>query len=299
MPLTLYPAIDLLHGRRMRHARAEIGAETGPVAEPAAEPSAEDDDPLVVARRWRDAGATWLHVVDLDGALAGQPKHLDVICALAQQTGLALQVGGGLRTEADVAAVFEAGAARVVLEAAAGRNPELLAGCLARWGEAIALSVDARGGQLTVAGWLDILSEPALGYASRMAQVGVRTLLVTNVAREDTAARADTVGQAGTEGQVGKDGQLGQVGLTALREALPHTRLIAAGDIATLDDIHWLARVGMDGAVLGRALAEGALDIAAALEASKPAVEHEAQPAAAETPSPTSPAEPESDAGTP
>jgi phosphoribosylformimino-5-aminoimidazole carboxamide ribotide isomerase len=237
MAMTLYPAMDLLHGKRLRHGR------TG-------EAAGADGEPLAVASAWKDAGAEWLHVVDLDGALAGQPKHLDAVHALAEQTGLSLQVGGGLRTEADVAAAFEAGAARVVLEPAAGRNPELLAGCLARWGDKIVLSVDSRGGQLTVAGWLEILSEPALGFASRMAQVGVRTLLVTNVEREGAASQAASGDR---------------VGLAALREALPDTRLIAAGEFASLDDIRWLAGVGMDGAVLGRALDDGTLELVAAL----------------------------------
>jgi phosphoribosylformimino-5-aminoimidazole carboxamide ribotide isomerase len=262
MPMTLYPAMDLLRGRRMRHGQPLPGPDAGPDAGL----DAAGDDPLAVARGWKEAGASWLHVVDLDGALAGQPQHLDVVRALAEQTGLSLQVGGGLRTEADVAAVFAAGAARVVLEPAAGRNPELLAGCLARWDERIVVAVDARGGQLTVAGWLEILSEPALGFASRMASVGVRTLLVTNIAREETATSGD------------------RVGLAALREALPVTRLIAAGDFASLDDIRWLAASGIDGAVLGRALADGTLGLAAALGAANGG----AKPSDSTPPSPAS-----------
>jgi phosphoribosylformimino-5-aminoimidazole carboxamide ribotide isomerase len=266
MPMTLYPAIDLLRGRRMHHGQPPAGPDAGP--------EAAGDDPLEVARGWKDVGATWLHVVDLDGALVGQPKHLDVLRALVEQTGLLLQVGGGLRTEADVAAVFATGAARVVLEPAAGRNPELLAGCLARWDERIVVTVDARGGQFTVAGWLEILSEPALGFAERMARVGVRTLLVTNIGREEPPASGD------------------RVGLTALREALPETRLIAAGNFTTLDDIRWLAASGMDGTVLGRALAEGTLDLAAALAAAG-----SGEPPDSTPPSATSTAERAGDAG--
>ncbi len=243
MPMTLYPAIDLLQGRCLRPMQSRQ------IAPEAAAP--ERDDPLAAARRWKDVGAAWLHVVDLDGALAGEPRQLSIVRALIAETGLALQVGGGLRTEADVAAAFEAGAARVVLEPAAGRNPELLAGCLARWNERIALAVDSRRGEQTVAGWLEILSEPALGFASRMARVGVQTLVVTNVER------------AGTGPLVGGE----RVGLTALREALPETRLIAAGNFATLDDLRWLRTTGIDGAVLGRALYDGELDLAVALAA--------------------------------
>lgn len=234
--MTLYPAIDLLGGRCVRLRQGDY-----------AQPQVFDDDPVAVARRWREAGAEWLHIVDLDGALAGEPKHLEVVRAIAEATGVPLQVGGGLRSEAAVEAAFEAGVQRVILGSAAAREPELLAGCLARWGERIAVSVDSRGGQLTVAGWLEVLAESALVFAKRMAWVGVRTLVVTNVERDGMLAGSDTAG------------------LVELREALPETLLIAAGGITSPDDVRWLAGAKTDGAVLGRALYEGTLDLAAAL----------------------------------
>lgn len=234
--LTLYPAIDVLGGRcvRLRDGDASLA----PVF---------DDDPVAVAKRWREAGAEWLHVIDLDGALAGEPKHLDVVRSIADATGLPLQVGGGLRTEDAVAAVFAAGAKQVILGAEAAREPELLAGCLARWRDHIAVSVDSRGGNVTAAGWFEVLSESAMDIAKRMALVGVQTLLVTNVERGVLLADGDTAG------------------LAALREALPETRLIAAGSFSSLDDVRWLAAAGMDGAVLGRALYDGTLDLVEAL----------------------------------
>ena len=234
--LTLYPAIDILGGRCVRLTQGDYN-----------QARVYDEDPVSVARHWKGQGAEWLHIVDLDGALAGAPKHLDLIKAILDATGLSVQLGGGLRTEPDIEAAFEAGAARVVLGTAAAREPELLAGCLARWSERVAVSVDSRGGQVTVAGWLEILSESALSFAQRMALVGVRTLVVTNVERDGTLAGSDTVG------------------LEGLRAALPETRLIAAGGLASLDDIRWLAAAGLDGAVLGRALYEGTLDLAEAL----------------------------------
>ena len=234
--LTLYPAIDLLGGRCVRLRQGDY-----------AQTLVFDDDPVAVARRWREAGAEWLHVIDLDGAREGEPRHLGVVRAIIAATGLPVQVGGGLRTEDGMAAAFEAGAERVILGTAAAREPELLARCLARWRERVVVSVDARGGHLTVAGWLEMLSEPAMAFARRMEQVGVRTLVVTNVERDGTLAGSDTTA------------------LAELRAALPATRLIAAGGLASLDDVRWLASVGMDGAVLGRALYEGALDLAEAL----------------------------------
>jgi phosphoribosylformimino-5-aminoimidazole carboxamide ribotide isomerase len=250
MPLTLYPAMDLLDGRCVR-LRTVDDAPT----------QVADDDPVEVARRWRDAGAEWLHLVDLNGALAGKPTHLAVVAAIAEATGLPIQLGGGLRSEDDVAAAFDAGAARVVLATAAAHEPELLAGCLARWNERIAVSVDARGGQVTAGGWLEVLSEPALGFARRMAQVGVCTLVVTNIERGATPTG-------------------GTVHLTQLRASLPSTRLIAAGNLATLEDLRWLIELGFDGIVVGRPLHEGTLDLAEALRLARASGARQDEPVA-------------------
>lgn len=234
--MTLYPAIDLLGGHCVRLRQGDF-----------AQAKVFDGDPVEVARRWQDAGATWLHVVDLDGALAGHPKHLEVLRAIAQATGLPIQTGGGLRTLEDVAAAFDAGAARVLLGTAAARDPNVLATALERWAERIAVSIDSRGGQVTVAGWLEMVSESAADFARRMAGGEVRTLVLTNVERDGTLAGADT-----------------HV-LATLRADLPNTTLVAAGGIASVDDLRALARVGLDGAVLGRSLYEGTIDLAEAL----------------------------------
>lgn len=242
--MTLYPAIDLLGGHCVRLRQGDF-----------AQARVFDGEPVEVARRWQEAGATWLHVVDLDGALAGQPKHLEVLRAIARATRLPIQTGGGLRTLDDVAAAFDAGAARVLLGTAAARDPQLLAVALERWAERIAVSIDSRGGQVTVAGWLEMVSESAADFARRMAGGEVRTLVLTNVERDGTLAGADTSV------------------LTMLRTELPNTTLIAAGGIATVDDLRALARVGLDGAVLGRSLYEGTIDLPEALRA----VQEEAQ----------------------
>lgn len=254
--MTLYPAIDVLGGRCVRLRQGDSAGDS-------TQAQVFDDDPVAAAQRWQAAGAEWLHIIDLDGALAGEPKHLGVVRAISTATGLPLQVGGGLHTEEAVAAAFEAGAERVILGTAAAHDPELLAGCLARWNERVAVSVDSRGGQLTAAGWLEVLSESALAFATRMTRVGVPTLIVTNVERGGILAGSDTAGLAG------------------LREALPDTRLIAAGDFASTEDLRWLAGVAMDGAVLGRALYEGTLDLAVALAAVS---ERDAARAAGSTP---------------
>jgi phosphoribosylformimino-5-aminoimidazole carboxamide ribotide isomerase len=234
-PLTLYPTVDLLGGHCVRPREGDSPVEL-----------AFDGDPVAVAQRWQAAGATWLHVVDLDGALKGTPKHLEVVRAIVDATGLSVQAGGGLRSEADVAAAFEAGATRVILGTAALRSPGVIATCLVRWGERIAVSVDARGGKVTVAGWLESVAETAAEFAWRMAELGVKTLVVTNAALDGTLAGPDVAMLAG------------------MRAELPATGLIAGGTV-TLADLRTLASAGLDGAVLGRALYDGTLDLAEAL----------------------------------
>src|SRR5260221_4024013 len=174
--MTLYAAIELIGGKCLAlgegaSAQARVNTEDG--WEP--------------ARGWR-LGAEWLHVVDLDGTLAGTPQHLDVVRALVGEANPPLQVAGGLCTEANLAAAFEAGAARVVLGSEEARKPELLATCLARWGDKIAVALDARGEHMTVAGWFEIGSEAVVSFARRMAQSRVQTLLVANLRRDGTAA---------------------------------------------------------------------------------------------------------------
>ncbi len=236
-PITLYPAIDLLGGRCVRLRQGDY-----------AQADVFGDDPVALARHWRAAGAQWLHIVDLDGARGGHPAHLELVRRIVAATGSLVQLGGGLRTEGDIAVALDSGVTRVILGTAATRDPDVLARCLARWGERIAVGVDARDGRVAISGWLETTGESALAMARRMADMGIQTLVVTSIERDGTLAGSDTIG------------------LQALRLAVPDTRLIAAGGIATLADVRALARLGLDGAVLGRALYAGTLDLAAALQ---------------------------------
>ncbi|MEO7001541.1 MAG: 1-(5-phosphoribosyl)-5-[(5-phosphoribosylamino)methylideneamino] imidazole-4-carboxamide isomerase [Ktedonobacterales bacterium] len=240
-PPTLYPALDLIGGRCVQRIQG-LQADGAGV-------SIQDDDPLAVARRWQEQGATWLHVVDLDGVREGAVKHLDVIAAIVKETGLAIQFGGSPRTEADVAAALAAGASRVTLGAAVVRDQALLVACLAQWGERIAVSVDAREGHITVAGWLQLAGERAQDFAAAMVELGVGTLIIANINSDG--------------GQSGRDDTL----LDEIRAALPAVNLIAAGAAASQDDVLHLAQLGVNGVILGRPLYDGALDFAATLAA--------------------------------
>ena len=234
----LYPAIDLLGGRCVRLLRGDF-----------AQVSVFDENPVRMARHWRDEGAAWLHVVDLDGAREGEPRHLDVLRAMAAETGLPIQYSGGLRTLASIETALEAGAARVTLGTAAALNRPLLEAALSRWGERVAVSVDARSGHITIAGWLQSGSDTAADFATAMEALGARTLIVTNVDRDGTLA--------------GVDSTL----LADVRAAAPGVRLIGGGGIGSLDDVLRLATLGLDGVLLGRALYVGAIRLPDALRA--------------------------------
>lgn len=234
--LTLYPAIDLLSGHCVRLTQGDYERVT-----------IWGDDPVAVARRWQHDGAEWLHIVDLDGARDGKPAHLKLVGDIAQSTGLPIQLGGGLRDEASIASAFAAGVARVILGTAAVRDPKLLSTCLDRWGDRIAASVDSRAGRLAIAGWREFNDERPLAYARRMARSGVETLIATNVERDGTLGGSDVES------------------LSDYRTALPATNIIAAGGIATLEDIEQVGRAGIEGVILGRALYEGAFELGQAL----------------------------------
>ncbi|HEV2728155.1 MAG TPA: HisA/HisF-related TIM barrel protein, partial [Solirubrobacterales bacterium] len=140
--MILYPAIDVRGGQAVRLLQGDYEQET-----------TYDADPVDAATRWADEGAEFLHVVDLDGAKAGEPRNLDAVRRIAAAVGCPIQVGGGLRDADSVAAVLEAGAQRVVIGTAALRDPQLLDQTLAAHGERVVVSVDTRGGKVSLSGW--------------------------------------------------------------------------------------------------------------------------------------------------
>lgn len=234
----LYPVIDLLGGRCMRALR-----------EGANGPLLDEDDPIAIALRWRDQGAQWLHIVDLDGARAGAPQQLETIQAIIQAVGLPAQIAGGLHDSASVEAALAAGAERVVLSAASPDEQALVAECVVRWGPRIAAALNARDGRVTVAGWLPSDAASALDVARAMGYLGVETLLYTSVVTSS-----------------GSDPLPGQ-----LRRALPAMRLIAGGAIDSLDAVRNLVTLGMDGVLLGRALYDAMFTLEDALVAASEA----------------------------
>jgi phosphoribosylformimino-5-aminoimidazole carboxamide ribotide isomerase len=233
------PAIGLQGGRcvRLVEGRADSATVFG-------------EDPVAMARQWAERGARRLHVVDLDGAFAGAPRHASALRAMvAAVPGVPVQVGGGLRDLPALEAVFETGARWAILGTAAALEPALLEAACAQWPGRILVGVDAVDGQVAVRGWLDVLPLGALELARRSAAAGAAGVVYTDIRRDGT----------------GRGPNLETTAALAAASALP---VIASGGIAGLDDLVRLAAIpNVVGAIVGRALYTGAVDLRAAMAA--------------------------------
>jgi phosphoribosylformimino-5-aminoimidazole carboxamide ribotide isomerase len=238
--MIVYPAIDLLGGQVVRLLKGE-----------AANRTVYSDDPVGVARRWREAGAAWLHVINLDGALGEAALNLDLLAQLAA-VGLPIQFGGGIRSLDDVQAALDAGASRVIVGTLAVRQPEIVAEAVERFGaEALAAALDARDGKVATHGWGATSEQTPAALGARFAGMGLRHALYTDISR---------------------DGALTGVNVEATVELARATGLdvIASGGVSSLDDIRALkaAATPIAGVIVGKALydevftLESALDVA-------------------------------------
>lgn len=237
--MTVYPAIDLKAGRCVRLAQGDTARET-----------VYGDDPAAVARRWVGEGAQALHVVDLDGAFAGRPVQLATVRAIAAAAGVPVQLGGGLRSLGDLEAAFAAGASRAVVGTRA-LDPDFLARAVARHGGRLVAALDARDGVVAVAGWRELSGVRVTEAALRLKEAGVNEVLYTDVAHDGMLDGPDLAGVAA----------LVATGL----------RVIASGGVASAEDIRSLKAAGAAAAVVGKALYDGRLTLAAALEAAREA----------------------------
>ncbi|HYJ13364.1 MAG TPA: 1-(5-phosphoribosyl)-5-[(5-phosphoribosylamino)methylideneamino] imidazole-4-carboxamide isomerase, partial [Thermomicrobiales bacterium] len=205
--MIIYPAIDLRAGKAVRLVEGDFNRET-----------VFDADPVEAARRWQDAGAEWIHLVDLDGARDGVPANAEVIGRIRAAVTTRLQLGGGMRDLANLTGAHDAGIDRMVIGSAAVSYPELVPTAVAAFGDAIAVGIDARNGQVATQGWIEQTTISALDLARTVAAQGVRHIIFTDIAR---------------------DGRLQGPNLEALRELIAATplRIIASGGVSTLDDV--------------------------------------------------------------
>lgn len=237
--MIVIPAIDLQGGRcvRLVEGRADTATVFG-------------DDPVAVARRWAAGGAARLHVVDLDGAFAGAPRHAALIQAIVEAVpAVPVEVGGGLRDLATVETVLATGARWAVLGTAAALVPALLEGACVRWPGRVVVGVDAVDGRVAIRGWTEVLPLSALELAARAAAVGAAAVIYTDVRRDGT----------------GRGPNLEATAALAAATPLP---VIASGGIGGVNDLVRLAAIpNVAGAVVGRALYTGAVDLRAAMAA--------------------------------
>ena len=239
-PFTLYPAIDLKDGRCVRLLRGEMDAAT-----------VFNDDPADQAMRFGRAGFDQLHVVDLNGAFEGRSANAAAVRAILSVAGVPVQLGGGVRDLDAVGNWLKLGVSRVILGTAAVRNPELVRQAARSFPGQVAVGVDARDGKVAVEGWAETSDVDAVELARRMEEAGVAALIVTDIARDGAMLGVNVEA----------------VGAVSDAVAIP---VIASGGVSSRDDIRALrARPGrpIAGAVIGRALYEGALSPADALAA--------------------------------
>ena len=232
----LYPAIDIHHGRCVRLTQGDY-----------ATANVYDESPANAARRWQAAGATQLHVVDLDGAKAGYPVNLDAIAAIAAAVSIPIQLGGGIRSHDNVATVRQLGITRVIIGTKAVQSPRFVAELVAQHGDAIIVGVDARDGFVQTAGWLDGSLINASDLVAQMRTLGVARVIYTDISRDGTLSEPN---YAATAALLHNDGP----------------KIIASGGVSHVDQLVTLARLGIHGAIVGKALYTGAIELANALE---------------------------------
>jgi phosphoribosylformimino-5-aminoimidazole carboxamide ribotide isomerase len=237
---TVIPSIDLKGGEVVRLVRGEMGRAT-----------VYGNEPAATARRFESEGAELIHVVDLDGAIAGAPRNLDSVRAIRAAVKCRLDVSGGLRTIASVREVFAAGADIVSIGSAALLNPELIAEACAEFPGRVFGSLDLRGGRLAVKGWVETSEMTVAEAAGRFRAAGVTAVIVTDIARDGTEAGANTT-------------------MFAETARLASVPVIASGGVAMLDDVRALSGLfgsGVVGVISGRALYEGRFTLAQAFAA--------------------------------
>lgn len=234
--MILYPAIDLKDGQAVRLLRGEMTAAT-----------VFNDDPAAQARAFADAGARWLHLVDLNGAFAGRPVNGAAVEAILAATDLPAQLGGGIRDMATIESWLDKGLARVILGTVAVENPDLVRAAARAFPGQVAVGLDARGGRVATKGWAEETGEEVTNLARRFEDAGIAAIVYTDIDR---------------------DGAMGGPNVAAT-EALARAvsvPVIASGGVSSLDDLARLKATGViSGAISGRALYDGALDLAEAL----------------------------------
>ncbi len=242
--MIIFPAIDLKDGKCVRLSQGKFDSVT-----------TYSEDPLKIARRFKEDGAQWLHVVDLDGARMGSPQavNLQVVRHIVRQVGLPVQFGGGVRSGEVVERMLNVGVSRVVVGTAVAQNDQLAQGLFTLYGDKVAVGVDAKEGLVAIHGWQQTTGEPAGAFVTKMAALGARRFIFTDVARDGMLQGVN------------------QVALADIARCAGNLPVIASGGVAGPDDITTLKALAdksanIEGVIVGKALYAGALTLRNALD---------------------------------
>ena len=234
--MLIYPAIDLFDGKAVRLYKGDY-----------AQMTVYRDDPVSVALDFQKSGARWIHLVDLQGAKSGNTDNLSTIRAIQKATNLRCEVGGGIRNMETVETYLTAGIDRVILGTAAVTDDAFLQEAVQRWGEKIAVGIDIKDGFVAIKGWTEKSLLTAEEFFRHVQSIGVRTCICTDISRDGAMQGANH----------------------ALYRSLSQTYdmdIIASGGVSTLEDVKILARLGLHGAIIGKAYYTGAIDLKTAIE---------------------------------
>jgi len=233
--IEIIPAIDIRHGKCVRLYQGNFDQET-----------VFSDDPVEVALQWQSLGVPRLHIVDLDGAISGEVYNRDIIIEIASAVLVPTQLGGGIRQLETIEQMLKAGIERVILGTAAVENPELIKQACQRFRESIIVGIDARDGYISIHGWRQDTELKAIELAQSMIKLGVRRFIYTDINRDGTL----------TEPNFAATAEL----INAVR-----TPVIASGGISSLNHLKMLRALGVEGAIIGKALYTGDIDLKQAL----------------------------------
>ncbi len=234
--MILFPAIDLYDHKVVRLLKGDYEKMT-----------VYSDDPLATAKNIEGMGGKWLHLVDLEGAKDGTTPNFDVVSAIAKDTGLKVEIGGGIRSFETIEKYLNAGVQRVILGTKAVKDPGFLKEAVSKWGDKIAVGVDAKNGKVAVNGWMDVLDIDMFDFLQDIKEMGVKTAIVTDIS---------------------KDGAMKGTNLPLYERLskLSGIDITASGGVSTLDDLKALKDMDIYGAILGKAMYNGAIVLSEALE---------------------------------
>ncbi len=237
--MRIYPAIDIIDGACVRLVQGDYSQKTKFA-----------DNPLEVAKKWQSLGGEFIHIVDLDGARSGTMPNFELISAIAKALEVPIEVGGGIRTMDAIEKYLSGGVERVILGTSALNTPELVESAVSRFGGRIAVGIDAKDGMVAVNGWEEVSNIDAITLAKKMTEIGAEHIIYTDIAT---------------------DGMLKGPNVCAMKEMVLATTagIIASGGVTTISDIEKLKAVGVEGAIIGKALYTDAIDLKDAIAVAK------------------------------